>query len=237
MSKKTALEKEIIAIVSQKEDSLIIPWDVEQVEKDLNKAFEDESEIDLLKILKSNSFLFYDLYSRKYAITPVFREVSFGGDYKADFLWLNDNSSGPEWVLVEVEKPKLRLFNSNGYAAAPLQNATEQMKSWGRYFRKNPLESKRIFGAVAKFRYILVAGDKQDWETDAAMHWRAQFNSDNGFDIEIRSMDTFFKSLKMLKNDPEEMWSFAEKPTTFPSTELEPFWKKYAYMDKMRLLF
>ena len=237
MNKKTALEREIIKIVNHRESSSEMPWDIDEVEKDLKKAFENESEVDLLKILKYNSFLFYDLFSRKYETTPIFREVSFGGDYKADFLWLNDNSSGPEWVLVEVEKPKLKLFKTNDYPASPLHNAVEQMKSWRRYFHKNPLEAKRIFGAVAKFRYILIAGDKEDWENEAAMHWRAQFNSENGFIIEIRSMDTFFKSLGVLKDHPREMWSFAEKPVTLSSVELEPYWKNYGYMDRMRLLF
>jgi hypothetical protein len=215
----------------------VLPWDVLKVEEALKKVFDDGSEVDLLAILKENSFLFYDLYSRKWEITPIFREISFGGDYKADFLWLNDNSSGPEWVLVEIEKPKMNLFTKKGYPAAPLNNAVEQMKSWSRYFQRNPLEAKRIFGAVAKFRYILVAGDKQDWETETAMHWRAQFNKENGFSIEIRSMGTFLKSLEIVKTHSAEMWSFAEKPVTLASTALEPYWKGYDYMDRMRLLF
>jgi hypothetical protein len=79
--------------------------------------------------LKAKSFLFYDLYKRKYRIHPVFSEVSFGGVYKTDFVRLNDDSDGPEWVLVEIEKPRMNLFKENDYAAAPLNNATDQMKT------------------------------------------------------------------------------------------------------------
>jgi hypothetical protein len=210
-------------------------WNVDQVEIDLKAAYETGLEIDLLKILKANSFLFYELYKRKWRIHPVFAEVSFGGKYKADFVWLNDDSDGPEWVLVEVEKPRMNLFKGNDYAAAPLNNAIDQMKSWDRYFKSNPLEAKRIFGAVAKFRYILVAGDREDWQTEQAMLWRNQHNIDSK--IEIRSLGAFLTSLEIMKKEPKEFWSFAAHPIARPSTELEPYWKGNKWMDEMRLIF
>jgi len=210
-------------------------WNVDQVEKELKAAFATGLEVDILKILKANSFLFYELYKRKWRIHPIFSEVSFGGKYKADFVWLNDDSDGPEWVLVEIEKPRMNLFKENGYAAAPLNNAIDQMKSWDRYFTRNPLEAKRIFGAVAKFRFILVAGDREDWQTEAAIHWRNQHNKDSK--IEIRSLGTFLTSLEIMKKVPREMWSFAANPVARPSTELEAYWKGNKWMDEMRLIF
>ena len=90
-----------------------IPWNIEEVKQQLQEAFKNDSEIDLLKILKQNSFLFYDLFSRKWGVQPIFHEVSFG-KLRCDFLWLNDASSGPEWILVEIEKPQLKLFKKNG---------------------------------------------------------------------------------------------------------------------------
>ena len=92
----------------------MIPWNIEETEKKLKMAFQANSELDLLEILKGNSFLFYELYYRKCGVQPNFTEISFGGEYRCDFAWLNDNSDGPEWVLVEVEKPRMRLFNKNG---------------------------------------------------------------------------------------------------------------------------
>lgn len=44
------------------------PWRIEEVEKELLLAYENNSEIALLKILKENSFLFYELYTKKYGI-------------------------------------------------------------------------------------------------------------------------------------------------------------------------
>ncbi len=75
-------------------------------------------------------------------------EVSFGGKYRSDFVWLNDNSDGPEWVLVEIEKPRIKLFTKKGEPSAELNHAIEQVRSWIRYFNENPSEKSRIFGAV-----------------------------------------------------------------------------------------
>jgi len=210
-------------------------WDIPKVEADLKNVFDNDSETELLKVLKDNSFLFYHLYSRKGGIQPVFREISFGAKLRCDFAWLNDNSDGPEWVLMELEKPKMRIFNVDGKPTAELNAAIEQVKTWQRYFHENPSEKKRIFGAVAKFRFILVAGDKTDWDKEAALKWRSYHNSTS--DIELRTTDVFNRALQDYKNQPEVFWSFEENPVSLGFAGLEDFWKGYGYMDLMRKLF
>ncbi|WP_321290147.1 Shedu anti-phage system protein SduA domain-containing protein [uncultured Sunxiuqinia sp.] len=207
-------------------------WNVNKAEQQLNKSFDNNSETELLKVLKNNSFLFYELYSRKYGIQPNFKEISFGGKYRCDFAWLNDNSDGPEWVLVEIEKPKMELFAKNLEPRAELNHSIEQVKSWIRYFNENPAEKRRIFGAVSRFKYILVAGDIEDWGTEAAIKWRAYHNSVDP--IEIRSSNIFKKAIKIAKEKPEELWSFEENPKSLKSAELESYWTNYKYMDRWR---
>lgn len=207
-------------------------WDIDKTVKDLNKAYENNSETELLKILKSNSFLFYELYSRKYGIQPNFSEISFGGTFRCDFAWLNDNSGGPEWVLLEVEKPKMKLFTKKGEPTVQLNHAIEQVKSWDRYFKTHPLEKNRIFGAVSKFRYILVGGDIKEWQTENAIKWRSYHNDTSS--IEVRSSDVFLRPLKVAKEKFGELWSFEENPKSLKHSELEKFWTEYGYMDLWR---
>lgn len=210
-------------------------WDIVKIENDIINSFETNSEADLLKILKDNSFLFYELYSRKWEIQPVFREVNFGSKLRCDYAWLNDNSDGPEWILVEIEKPKMRLFNSNGKPSSELNNAIEQVKSWERYFLENPLEKKRIFGAVARFKFILVAGNKEQWNNENAIKWRNHNNSTTN--IEIRSTDVFLRAIQKFKTTPKEFFSFEKNPITLEFSKLENFWRSYSYMDRMRQIF
>lgn len=69
----------------------------EKVREELLEIIADNSERRLLALVKENSFLLFDIYSRKYGIQPNFSEVPFGRKYRCDFCWLNDNSDGPEW--------------------------------------------------------------------------------------------------------------------------------------------
>jgi len=210
-------------------------WNIENVEKKLEEAFKNDSEIELLALLKDNTFLFSELVSRQFSVQPIFREVSFAGELRCDFAWLNDNSDGPEWVIVEIERPKMRLFSTNGKPGQELNAALDQVKSWDRYFYSNPAEKIRIFGAVAKFRFILVAGSIAEWQEKEPTVWRS--TESDRTKIEIRSTDVFWKALEMYKKHPEGFWSFAEHPSTYPGTNLRKYWENYGYMNQMRLRF
>ncbi|CAK8714721.1 Shedu protein SduA C-terminal domain-containing protein [Candidatus Electrothrix aarhusensis] len=207
-------------------------FDIQSARKDLDEAFVENSEVKLLKILKNNSFMFYFLYSRRYGIQPNFKEISFGGNYRCDFCWLNDNSDGPEWVLVEIEKPRMKLFTAKKEPSAELNHSIEQVKSWKRYFKNNPSEKRRIFGAVARFRYILVAGCKDDWEKKHAALWRVDHNEDSK--IEIRSSNIFYRSLEFYTNHPDEFWSFENNPKSLSKKDLQPFCKNDPIINNYR---
>jgi hypothetical protein len=199
-------------------EEILATWNRDKATNELNNAFNNNSEIELLAILKENSLLFYELFTRKWL--------------RCDFAWLNDNSDGPEWTLVEIEKPKLNVFKKDNDPTHEFNHALEQVKSWRRYFNENPSEKRRIFGAVGRFRLILVAGTKEMWEIEKAAKWRIDQNKET--DIEIRSMDIFRKALRILEEHPEELWSFANNPKTLPPSELKKYWENYEYMDRWR---
>jgi len=207
-------------------------WDIEKVEIELRKSFDENSETRLLHILKDNSFLFYFLFSRKGGIQPIFREVELGQKLRCDFAWLNDNSDGPEWVLVEIEKPKMRIFNADKTPSSELTKAMDQVRSWQQYFSDNPGDKKTIFGAVSRFRYVIVAGDKDSWSDEDAALWRKHNNQTTEF--EIRTTNVFFRALAEIKERPDDFWSFEENPVTLEFKKLRDYWKNYGYMDRWR---
>lgn len=209
-------------------------WNLNKVNNDIISAFDKDSEKELLAILKENSFLFYALHGRNFTVQPIFREVEIGSK-RCDFVWLNDNSSGPEWVLVEIKKPKMKLFTIKNNPTAELNSAIHQIKTWQMYFKENPNSKTEIFGAVAKFKYILVAGSKDDWSEEYAMKYRRQNNEESN--ITIRSSDIFFRALNILENSPEELFAFENYPTTLLPSDLESYWRDYGYMDRMRQIF
>ena len=67
--------------------------------------------------------------------------------------------------LVEIEKPQGTLFNQNKSVSNYLKKGIEQVDNWRRYFAEYPSEKERIFKAKnLKFRYILIIGNKEEWE-------------------------------------------------------------------------
>ncbi|MCB5253273.1 MAG: DUF4263 domain-containing protein [Candidatus Cloacimonetes bacterium] len=213
----------------------MIEWDLPKVEKELKQAYCENSELKLLSILKSNTFLFYELFSRKQRIQPIFHEISFGARLRCDFAWLNDNSDGPEWVLVEIEKPCIQLFTKVETPTAELNKGIEQVRSWQRYFDENPHEQRRIFGFVSRFRYVLVTGSTESWQELSASKWRSHFNKTN--QIEVRTCGVFYRAIEKYINRPDDFWSFKEHPITLGGAKLKKYWEDYRYMDYWRALY
>ena len=207
-------------------------FDAVKVKAQLENAFCNNSEVELLEILKQNSFLFHSLYDRKFSIQPNFSEVPFGSKFRCDFCWLNDNSDGPEWVLVEIEKPNMRLFNKSGDPSSELNHAIEQVTSWDRYFQSYPAEKSRIFGAVNRFRFLLVAGRREYWQAKHAAQWRRFHN--NNSNIEIHSSDVIFDALGHYSKYKNSFSSFEENPISLKAKELEKNWSDYPYIGHWR---
>ncbi|HRD53818.1 MAG TPA: DUF4263 domain-containing protein [Flavobacteriales bacterium] len=206
-------------------------WDLESVQRDLQTAHAKNSEPHLLKTLKQNTFLFCELIERQFSVQPIFHEVTIGSN-RCDFAWLNDSSDGPEWVLVEVERPGIQLFTQKGDPSAPLNHAIEQVKSWRQYFNQFPAEKARIFGAVKSFRYVLVAGSTETWNSEHASKWRADRNSED--EIEIRTNGIFSRAIKSYRMNPDAFWSYSANPNTRDPSTLEAYWTGYSYFNDWR---
>jgi hypothetical protein len=133
--------------------------------------------------------------------------------------------------LIEVEKPKVSLFKKDSKPTSEFNSAIEQVKSWGRYFLQHPNEKERLFGAVSRFRYILIVGTKEAWQKPKAASWRAHHNQESN--IEIRSMDTFYKSLDQYHEDSRYP-SFEKYPSSKKFSELGTYCRDYPYLCDWR---
>lgn len=60
------------------------------LKRKLDSAFKNNSEQELLKVLKDNSFLFYELVERTAEETPIFHEIPFG-NYAAISCGMTDH--------------------------------------------------------------------------------------------------------------------------------------------------
>lgn len=214
---------------------MFIMQEILSIRENLNDAFANESEHKLLKVLSDNPFLFYHLFKRHYQVQPIFKEVPLGNNYRCDFVWLNDNSDGPEWTIVEVEKPGIKLFKKDGDRTAAFNHALEQIEHWDYYFNENPSSKREIFGAVKSFRFILVVGTSSQWNENIAARWRYGFNKERHV-YEVRSLDVFTHALDSVEQGVFIPSQFTSQKKVAPPKELFQYVRKNEYLNTFRQL-
>ncbi len=67
-------------------------------------------------------------------VIPQFR---FGSNLVADFVVGERHSFGYEWLLVELESPKTKMFTKKGDPTTALTHAIRQIEDWRSWIRKN----------------------------------------------------------------------------------------------------
>ena len=69
--------------------------------------------------------------------TFVIPQSRLGAEFVTDFLVLGVNSSGMQWVLVEIEAPSHTLHIQDGSLAAPVRHALGQIHTWREWLTEN----------------------------------------------------------------------------------------------------
>jgi hypothetical protein len=112
------------------------------------------AEEEVQKFLESNQIFFHTFTPLKLLHKPPVLTK-----YKADFAVLNNQK---ELLLIEIERPALRLLKKDGGVTAELQHAIDQVRSWIRELddrREASLHSMSIkLEEVARVRGVVVAG-------------------------------------------------------------------------------
>lgn len=206
-------------------------WDISTAENELNIAVEANDLGQIKSVIQNNSFLLYDIYERKGGALPIFHNIPIGKNI-IDFAWLNDSSSGPEWVLLHIAEPGIEVIDTEGKITKKVLDAIETVKALANYFELNPSEKKRILGAVAKFKFLLIIGRFEQWQREEAQKWRLQHNKTSN--IEIRSYNTFTRSIAEINEKPGLFYRFNQFHSTSSHEKLEDHWKSYSYMDDYR---
>src|SRR4051812_34779931 len=73
----------------------------------------------LQEFLAGHSYFFNKMLD-PYIQTPLYSKIKLGHHHEVDFAWLYNDSFGPEWRLIEIEKPGTALFTKSGNASAAL---------------------------------------------------------------------------------------------------------------------
>ncbi|MFC1805789.1 Shedu anti-phage system protein SduA domain-containing protein [Planctomycetota bacterium] len=67
----------------------------------------------------------------------VIPQKRLGSEHVTDFLLGERHSFGYEWLAVELESPKRRMFNRSGDPSATLTHAIRQIHDWRGWLKRN----------------------------------------------------------------------------------------------------
>lgn len=119
---------------------------------------------------------------------------SLGGVFIPDFLIASLNSMGLNWHAVELENPKVKVFNKNGDPSKYLNHAIQQIRNWRDWLKNNLNEATKLkqddglglVGIEPELECLILIGRRRDL-AEASVKVRRRMNQEiNG---EIRTYD------------------------------------------------
>ena len=103
-----------------------------------------------------------------------------GSEWIPDFLLCTRNSTGFEWVMVELESPAIRPLTQAGLPAGKLNQALGQVRDWRSWIRTNIAYAHTELGFVgltAESPAIIVIGRRNGLDPVHALKWRELSNN------------------------------------------------------------
>lgn len=115
-----------------------------------------------------------------------------------DFLWFTTNSGKWFLVLVEIERPGLKVFRRDGVPTAHFTRARNQLNQWREWFHRpaNQLKFQQDYGVpdfwpyrrVMELRLVLIYGRRSEFTNNPALS-RQRATLLSGNDEELMSFD------------------------------------------------
>ena len=105
----------------------------------------------------------------------------FGSELIPDFLLCTRNSTGFEWVMIELESPTVQPLIQSGLPGAKLREAQGQIQDWRIWLRDNIAyaQGQRGYeGLTAEAQAVIVIGRRSTIDSRHAKRWR-ELTSDN----------------------------------------------------------
>jgi len=118
----------------------------------------------------------------------------FGSESIPDFLLCTRNSSGFEWVLVELESPAVTPLTQAGLPTAKLREAQGQIQDWRIWLRDNIAYAQTQLGfqgLTAEAQAVIVLGRRSSMNLKHAKKWREISTSNTRIMTYDRLIDSF----------------------------------------------
>jgi hypothetical protein len=98
-----------------------------------------------LLLLNAGLRLFFPFGLRRCAL---FRNSRFAERYIVDFSFVHVDSTGANWVFIELERSDVNLFNKKGDMSRHLNHAFRQITDWQAWIKDNKAYAEDILGRL-----------------------------------------------------------------------------------------
>ncbi len=131
---------------------------------------------------------------------PLYSKIRLGSEYEVDFAFFDAGSSGAEWYLIELERPRARLFNQRGDPSGELTHAIAQVRSWQRWIERNRSAAQEIMPEIDRPMGVVFMGRRRELDSSSARERLRALNIEHRSHVEVRTLDRFIS----------QAWSIAE---------------------------
>lgn len=187
---------------------------IEQYTNVINSDNNTENQIQTF--LEENTFLIPMpfLLNHYLHMNCIISKFKLGNEFVTDFAYLTKSSDYWEFVLVELEDAKKKIFTNkkeNIYFHSDFNHAYDQITSWKAYVSKNkesilhqidkiriPLNENSV-----RFKYVLIIG--RNFEKDNSEKRRAMFAEKSTDDIRVMTYDSIISQCQTLSYNGEKI--------------------------------
>ncbi|MFS0637302.1 Shedu anti-phage system protein SduA domain-containing protein [Mesobacillus foraminis] len=120
----------------------------------------------------------------------IFPEFQLGNTYQVDYLLVGKSSGGYEFIFVELEHPRNKIFLQDGTHGEAFRKGLKQVKDWKRWlevyfsslnetFKKyvsprQSLPEEFLVPDRTRYHYVVVAGQRTDFEKNKDLTYRTR---------------------------------------------------------------
>jgi hypothetical protein len=167
--------------------------EIDKIVQGFRKLIQQSSDEDPIhEFIRKNPVMLAAFQCRK-----LFNKPSILGKHQPDFVILNTRR---ELLLIELEKPSLKLFKKNGHPTADLNHAYEQVRDWKHEYAKYPtavLEGLKLKpDEVMTVKGVVIAGRSSKPE-----HMKRHLSLPPYNDVEFLTFDDLATSLLQISRD------------------------------------
>jgi hypothetical protein len=123
---------------------------------------------------------------------PLYAKVRLGSEFVADFAYFEATSDGPEWFLIEIERPGVGpLFLKNGDPSSKLMHAIHQVENWQEWVARNLSYAQGLMPQIDRPFGRIFFGRRSELESEAARARLRALNRRYRGHLEVRTLDSF----------------------------------------------